>query len=149
MKKTALILIPFILIFALCSCQKEVSATAILSEFISAYGAEGIIYSSESAEGDDGYLRVEVLSKIYLSGDRFPENWAIFLNSHADYGSECGVFVCDSADMRLSVEEMCLERIRLLSGGENSFVIRSGNIVFYSTMQDGERAERLFKKILK
>ena len=149
MKKIALILIPFILISTLCACQSEVSAEELLSEFISAYGAEGIIYSSECVEGDEGYLPEETLSKIYLYSGRFPENWAIFLNSHATYGSECGVFVCDSADMRLSVEKTCLERVRLLSGGENSFVIRSGNIVFYSTMQDGERAERLFKKILK
>lgn len=149
MKKIALILIPPVLCFALCACQGEVSAEGLLSEFISAYGAEGIIYSSECVEGEDGYLTEETLSKIYLYSGRFPENWAIFLNSRAGYGSECGAFVCDSADMRLLVEEMCLERVRLLAGGENSFVARSGNIVFYSTMQDGARAEQLFKKIIK
>ena len=149
MKKTALILISLTLLFALFSCHSEVIAEGLLSEFISAYGAEGIIYSSECSEGDEGYLPPETLEKIYVYSGRFPENWAIFLNSRAGYGSECGVFVADSADMRLAIEEACLERVRLLSGGENSFVIRSGSVVFYSTMQDGERAERIFKKILK
>ena len=47
MKKTALILISLVLLFSLISCQREVSAEGLLSEFISAYGAEGVIYSSE------------------------------------------------------------------------------------------------------
>lgn len=133
----------------LVSCETEQSADGILREFISTYGAEGVIYSSERTEGEVGYLPKETLSKIYIYSGRFPENYAIFLNSHAGYGSECGVFVCDDADMRLSVEEMCLERIRLLSGGENAFVTRSGNTVFYSTMQNRGRAEEIFKKIIK
>ncbi len=149
MKKIALILITFILLSTLCACQSEVSADQMLREFISAYGAEGVIYSSECVEGDDGYLPEATLGKIYVYSGRFPENYAIFLNSRAGYGSECGVFVCEDAEMRLSVEEMCLERIRLLSGGENSFVTRSGSVVFYSTMQDRARAEEIFKKIIK
>ena len=43
MKKIALILIPFILLSTLCACQSEVSAEELLTEFISDYGAEGII----------------------------------------------------------------------------------------------------------
>lgn len=134
--------------FTACKRQ-EISADTMLREFISSYGAEGVIYSSACAEGEDGYLTEETLNKIYVLDGRFPENYAIFLNSHTDYGSECGVFVCDDAEMRLSVEEMCLERIRLLCGQENSFVTRSDNIVFYSTMQDRAKAEQLFKKIIK
>ena len=149
MKKIALILIPFVLLSTLCSCQSEVSADLMLREFISAYGAEGIIYSSACAEGEDGYLQDGTLDRIYVFGGRFPENYAIFLNSHADYGSECGIFVCSDTEMRLAVEEMCLERIRILCAGDNSFVARSGNTVFYSTMQDGEKAEEIFKKIIK
>lgn len=133
----------------LVSCEAEPSSDELLREFISTYGAEGVIYSSECAEGDVGYLPRETLAKIYIYSGRFPENYAIFLNSRAGYGSECGVFVCDDADMRLSVEEMCLERIRLLSGGDNAFVTRSGNIVFYSTMKERGRAEEIFKKIIK
>lgn len=149
MKKIALMLIPFILLSTLCACQSEVSADQMLRDFLSAYGAEGIIYSSECVEGDEGYLPAEMLDKIYVYSGRFPENYAIFLNSHADYGSECAVFVSEDAEMRLSVEEMCLERIRLLSGGDNAFVARSGNVVFYSTMQDRAKAEEIFKKIIK
>ena len=78
----------------------------------------------------------------------FPDNFAIFLNSHADYGSECGVFVCDGGIGISEVEEMCLERIRLLGrGGENSFILREGRVVFYSTMSDGERARGIWRTL--
>lgn len=135
---------------SLTACKKrEIDTDAMLREFISSYGAEGVIYSSACLEGEDGYLSSETLNKIYVIDGRFPENYAIFLNSHTDYGSECGAFVCDDTEMRLAVEEMCLERIRLLCGKDNSFVARSDNIVFYSTMQDRAKAEQLFKKIIK
>ena len=148
-KLISLALILMLILPSLTACADEPSADEILRDFISAYGASGVIYSSECVEGDDGYLPSGKLEKIYVFSGRFPENYAIFLNLRAGYGSECGAFVCDDTDMRLSVEEMCLERIRLLSGGENAFIKRSGNIVVYSTMSDGARAEQIFDKIIK
>ncbi len=148
-KLISLALILALSLFTLTACKAEPSADELLREFISAYGASGVIYSSECVEGDEGYLPEEMLGKIYVFSGRFPENYAIFLNSRAGYGSECGIFVCNDTEMRLSAEEMCLERIRLLSGDDNAFLTRSGRVVFYSTMQDRAKAEAIFKEIIK
>lgn len=130
------------------SCNERRPAFDMLSEFISAYGAEGVIYRSDAKEWESGYIEYDLLKKIYVFYGDFPDEFAIFLNSHADYGSECGVFICnDGADVEY-VSEMCLERIRLLGrDGDNSFVTRSGRAVFYSTMSDGERAREIWRVI--
>ena len=136
------------MIFSLVSCGESRSASELLSEFVMAYGAEGVIYRSDAEKWDDGYIECDLLKKIYLFYRDFPEEFAIFLNSHADYGSECGVFVCTDSGEASGVEEMCFERIKLLGrGGEGSFVVRDGRMVFYSTMSDGERARRIWDAI--
>ena len=145
-KLLSLILLAALLVPTVCACQRSPSAAELMSEFIDAYGAEGIVYRSACTEGDEGYLAPEKLGVIYQYSGRFPEDYAIFLNSRPDYGSECAFFVTRDVEERIATEQMCLERIRLLGGG---FVKRSGSVVFYSTMQDGERAERIFEKIIK
>ena len=137
-------------LFSLTSCGESRSAFEMLSEFVSAYGAEGVIYRSDAGEGEEGFLEYDLLKKIYVFYKDFPEEFAIFLNSHADYGSECGVFVCDDSGEASEVSKMCLERIKLLDrGGDGSFVIREGCVVFYSTMSDSERARRVWKSVAK
>lgn len=137
-------------LFALVSCGESRPAFEMLSEFVSAYGAEGVIYRSDAFEGEEGFIEYDLLKKIYVFYKDFPEEFAIFLNSHADYGSECGVFVCGDAGEAAEVSEMCLERIKLLDrGGDGSFVIREGSIVFYSTMSDSERARKIWKAVAK
>ena len=145
----AAVLLFALTISTLSACRKTYDAEEILSEFIAEYGAEGVIYHSGAAEGECGYLEPEMLRKIYVIGDRFPGEYAIFLNSHSGYGSECAVFICQDAEEQLAAEEAAFERIRLLSGGEGAFVKRSGSVVFYSTMSDGERATEIFEKIIK
>ena len=147
-KLISLVTILIFFLSMLTACGSEPSADVMLREFISAYGASGVIYSSECTEGKVGYLPENMLGKIYIFSGRFPDNYAIFLNSRADYGSECGIFICEDAEMCLAVEEMCLERIRVLCGGDNAFVTRSGRIVFYSTMRDRTRSEAIFKEII-
>lgn len=147
-------IISIILVISFCtllfSCGKQPDAYEILGEFISAYGADGIIYSPALSEGETGYIPEGLVEKIYVFSGRFPDNYAIFLNSHPESGSECGVFVCDDVEMLLMVEEMCIERTLLIGqGSDRSFIKKSGNSVFYSTMQNKERAERLWKEIIR
>lgn len=150
MRRFFCIMIIISLALSFVSCGKRRSASDILSEFVSVYGAEGIIYRSDAEEWDEGYAEYDLLKKIYLFYQDFPEKFAIFLNSHADYGSECGVFICRDAAECESVSEMCLERIRLLDRqGERSFVLREGKLVFYSTLSDADRARRIWNTLNK
>lgn len=144
-----LLIIVFISSF-LASCVRERDAYTLVNEFVTVYGAEGIVYSPRFSEGERGYIPKGLLEKIYVYYGNFPENYAIFLNSHPTNPVECGAFVCDGADSLASAEEMCLERIRLLSnGGSHAFVKVSGMTVFYSTMQDRERAEKIWREIIR
>lgn len=150
MKKLISVLLVISLLALLFSCRKQPDAYEILNEFIAAYGAEGIIYSPTFDEGEVGYIREEFIEKIYVFSGRFPDNYAIFLNSHPENGSECGVFVCEDAAMLLTVEEMCIERTRLIGQGtDRTFIKKNGNTVFYSTMHNKERAERLWQEIIR
>ena len=150
MKKLLCVITIISILFTLCSCKEEHDAYGMMWEFVRAYGAEGVIYSPAVPEGEDGYVGEGLIDKIYVFSGRFPDNYAIFLNSHADYGSECGVFVCENADMELMVEEMCLERIRLLGRGSDiAFVKRADGVVFYSTMSQRDRAEKIWRQIMK
>lgn len=150
MKRLISLLIVFALVFGLYSCKGERDAHRLLKEFITVYGAEGVIYSPNIAEGESGYIEKGFLEKIYVFSGNFPDNYALFLNTHPISPAECGVFVTDNADEIAMVEEMCLERIRLLSGGgEHAFVKISGDTVFYSTMQDRERAEKIWREIIR
>lgn len=146
----SLILLIILLVHTLSSCEAERDAYEIVRDFVSAYGAEGVIYSPRFTEGEEGYIRDDLVRKIYVFSGRFPENYAVFLNSRLDFSSECGAFVSSDAEMLGMIEEMCLERIRLLSeGGSHAFVKRSRNLVFYSTMKDRARAEKIFSEIIR
>ncbi|MBO7196799.1 MAG: hypothetical protein J6V80_05715 [Clostridia bacterium] len=134
----------------LSSCRADPDAYSMLSSFINTYGAEGTIYSPNIHEGNPGYVYDGLMEKIYLFSGDFPTNYAVFLNGRTDTTSECAIFVCSDAEMMAMVEEMCLERIRLLSfGGDHAFVKRSSNICFYSTLQDRARAEKIFSQIIR
>jgi hypothetical protein len=150
MKRIIAIFLTVILCFSLACCQREIDAYATLCEFVSAYGAEGVIYSPTVAEGDEGYIRDGLIEKMLIYSGDLPDNYAVFLNSHPGIGSECGVFVCESEEQCRAITEACVERIGLVGGGsERSFVKRAGTTVFYSTLSDRERAERLWREILR
>ena len=65
MKKTVSLIIIFTLLF-LTSCERKQDAYEILNEFVSLYGAEGIIYSPSLSEGQSGYIREGVVERIFL-----------------------------------------------------------------------------------
>ena len=78
-----------------------------------------------------------------------PESFAVILNSRADYGAECGVFVCENESERTAAMQMCEERLRLVSrGGDSALLIRTSNTVFYSTLSDKETAASVWRKII-
>ena len=138
------------LLFTLVSCGADPDPYSLMSEFLRAYGAEGTIYSPKISEGEAGYIPKGLIEKIYRFSGEFPEDYAIYLNSRPDAGSECGLFICQDADMLSSMEQACLERIRLLDRKcERSFVKVKGKTIFYSTMSDRELAEKLWKEIIK
>lgn len=150
MKRLISILLLLTFTLSLFSCKEQRDAYSLLSEFVSAYGAEGVIYSPDISEGHDGYITDGLVEKIYDFSGRFPDEFAIFLNSHPDFGSECAVFICADAQERELVEEACLKRIRLLGrGSDTSFIKRQGSIIFYSTMKDKKRAEELWREIIR
>lgn len=148
MKKAlaALLLLVFALTFT--SCETAVSPYRLLSDFVSLYGAEGIVYSPECPEGSEGYIDSSTAHRIFIFHGDMPKSYAVFLNSHVDGGAECGVFVCRDGAELSEVTEMCEERMRLLSS-DNPVLIRSGRIIFYSTLRDSDRARSLWTKILK
>lgn len=150
MKKYIAFLLAFILTFSLCSCQKEYDPYLLLNEFVISYGLCGVVYSPSVAEGKDGFVREGLMERVYRYSGSFPDSYAVMLNSRSDYGGECGVFVCQNADVLYAVEELCLERMRLLDpSGRNSLIIIDGQIIFYSTLQDKNRAERIWREIIR
>ena len=144
MKK--LFLLPFVLIFALFSCGREVAPPREkLAEFVSAYGAEGIIYHSEAEEGDEGYLSAD-LASLAFSNRELPQSYAILLNVHLDAAYECGLFLMDGN--RAELLEVCLIRTSILDPqGERTFIAIYGNYVFYSTLSDPHRAKSIADKV--
>jgi len=139
----------FLLIVSLTSCTRELSADELLDEFIYSYGAFGTVYSPNIAEGEEGHIYNGLTERIFIYEGEFPKNCAILLNPRSDYGGECGAFVCEDAEELEMVSDMCRERVALLSGGEGGVIIRSGGVVFYSTLPDAERAESIWYKILR
>ncbi len=148
--KAVAAIILFGFIFALLvSCKAEPRAIDLLNELCATVGAEGIIYSPEVPEGEDGYITTELFSCIYLFYGVAPKNYAVMLNSRTDKSSECGVFICsDDAELSMALE-MCLERLELLGAGDRALLIRSGNVVFYSSLSEPERVRSLWNKIIR
>ena len=149
MRLLSLFVVLSLLFTSLCSCGSEPDAYEMLKEFVQVYGAEGVIYSPRIPEGQEGYLVPRLADRIYRFSGQPPENFAVLLNSHTNAFYECGVFVATDADSLSSITETCLERVRLLVGaGDNGFVKVSGMTVFYSTMRDRLRAERIWREII-
>lgn len=137
-----LIALLFLCIFLFTSCAEQASVADLLTEFVNAYGADGIIYSTEYAEGEQGYIDTYLSDRIF--GDEASElTYAVFLNSHLDYTSECGAFLVAPSERNTAIE-ISERRVSLLDpSSTHSFIRIYPHAVFYSTMQNKERAERL------
>lgn len=149
MKNFVALFLSALLLFSLSGCGKEPSAEEILKEFVTAYGAEGTIYSPSRERQEAGYIPDGMMEKVYIFSGSFPENYALFLNDHSHKGSECGVFVCSDAEERERVTEMCIERASLVADSKESvIIIKSGRVIAYSTFEDQKRAKELLGKII-
>ena len=138
------------MLLSLFSCTAEPSAESMLRDFLYSYGVEGIIYSPDTPEGGEGYITEELFRRIYLYDGDLPTNCAIFLNPRTDDFVECAIFVARDEDERAAISDMCIERVSILdTDGDRAFIIRSGRIIFYSTLKDKDRAEEIITKILK
>ena len=149
MKKIAILLVLLFSAIALSACSEDADAYSMLLEFKDLYSLDGTVYSPAVREGEEGYIGEDLTSRIYLIYGAPPENFAVLLNTHVDSGAECGVFVCEGGEEMAKVSEMCRERISLLSGEESGVIIRSGSVIFYSTLEDKERAESLWQRVLR
>ena len=139
MKRLSVLL--FLLIFTLCSCGEQKSPTALLVDFVYAYGAEGFIYSTEYSEGEEGYITPELERAIFGQSD-INATYAVFLNIHPDQPSECGAFLIEGN--RNELIELAKRRMELLDpSGERAFMVIYGDILFYSTLSDRAVAEKL------
>ena len=149
MKRFVCFLSLFVLLFGLVSCDSERSSYSILTAFLSDYGTRGRVYSFSLPEGDDGRMTAELYYKLYPEATELPSDFAVMLNTHPDFGAECGIFICRSADERASVTELSISRLRLLDPtGDYRLLVRSGNAVFYSTLRDRSLAERLIYSLI-
>ena len=148
MKKILCIMIILTTLFSVISCSDERSAEELLRAFADAYGVDGVIYSPDVSEGEDGYIDRDLFCRIYAFADELPEDFAILLNLHTDAPLECAVFVCRDAQELSEVREMCEERLRILAVPESSFTVRSDVILFYSTLPDEKRAREIWYRVI-
>ena len=149
-KRTVLFLIALLLLLSLFSCNKTLVAEELLEDFLYVYGVSGVVYSPSAREWEDGYAGDGLMQKIYVYDGEFPQNYALLLNSRADRSVEAAVFVCDSEYECTRVMEMCLERLKLISGDSSeAYIYRSSNIIFYSTFDDDGAVEDAWIKIIK
>ena len=148
MKRSLVFLVAVCLALTLVSCNRDIRAVDMLEEFCELYGCEGVIYSPERAEGEDGYMREDLFHAIYTYHGTPPKSYAVMLNSHTQSYSECGVFICrDTAELS-SVKECVIERQTLLMAGESAVISISGNILFYSTFGETDKVLSAWKKII-
>jgi len=151
LKRILALLLALALVFsALSGCGAVRDPDEMLSELAKTAKLEGVIYSSEKREGEDGYMTEELFCRIYLYEGEPPKAYAVLLNSHPTYGAECGAFLYESEDERQRLTDMCEERMALLSeGGENRLLIRSGGVIFYSTHGEPKLIEKLWREIIR
>lgn len=142
MKK--LLLLPFLCLFILSSCSEPLPPNDLLAEFVKSYGAEGIIYHSEAKEGDEGYLSPQ-LARLAFGDRELPKSYAILLNIHLDTHTECGLFLIEGNKKELL--ELSASRTSILDPrGDRTYIAIYDSYVFYSTLSDRERAQKIADK---
>ena len=148
MKKILLLFILVLFISFGVSCGSKPSPREMITDFLRLYGAEGQLYFSDARPGEYGYVEPELYRGVFLFSGEMPKSFALYLNSHADYGSECGVFVFHDGAERQRIIEACKSRCALVSQNSRYLLICSDKTVFYSTMSDEARAGEIWRKIL-
>lgn len=137
------------------SCAKTDSAKVLAEEFSYRYGFDTALLFSTGDEVERA-LDEEMLLSLY--GDKraseFIRDGAVLLGTDIDEVSEAGFFICYNSSDAMYVSELCLSRVSYLksygvgtdtSNCKDAKVIREGRVVFYSVLDDNERAEKIFK----
>ena len=139
------LLILFLCLFILSACSEPLPPKDMLSEFVRAYGAEGVIFHSEAKEGEEGYLSPR-LATLAFGNCQLPSSYAILLNTHLDTATECGIFLIEGD--REEILELCANRTALLDPqGDRTYIAIYGRYAFYSTLSDKSRAKSIADKV--
>lgn len=132
-------------------------AHEMMAAFRSGYGATGVIYAPDVAEGQPGYCDGSFFAVTYGCDSTGIRDYAVLLTGRSDRVGECAVFLCDSAYGALAVVEMCQRRLELLVSfsaaldvrpAREGFVLRQGEVVVMCAMGDAARARRLLRQLL-
>ncbi len=147
MRWVSLLLLCCLLISSFVSCGEPPEAFGLLSSFISSYGTSGVLYSPNISEGERGYIDENFFVTLYGCEADFESDYAVFLSSSIDSVFEAAVFVTNDESSEIFACELAHERLLLLSEmgfGDNSLLLVRGGVVFYSTLPDAPRAERIW-----
>ena len=149
MKRIISALIIVALVFSLSSCEEEPSPLKVMIELRRLLSLDSVIYSTESEEHEDGYIREGLIERIYRTDKPITAALALILSARPENTSECALFQTDlDSEMRL-IDEAIEERIRLLgTDPESILIIRKGNLIFYSTFPDREFLRECFYRAL-
>lgn len=151
MKRFLTFVIAVFLLASFISCgAKTPSARELLLRFTQAYGASGILYSPEIAEGEAGYTDTDFFFSLYGDAEDTEGDYAVFLSSSLDAIYEAAVFVTMDKSSEIYAERLCRERIGLLTKmgyGEGAILIKRKNTLFYSTLSDACLAERIWLEV--
>ena len=143
-------LVLILLIFTLSGCGKLYAPEELLREFISAYGVGGELFCSSAKEGEQGYIDPELYKKLYENTPDPESDFAVLLSSGLDTVFEVGIFVNYDDSSALRAYETLLRRIDFLRDmgySDSPLLLRRGRVVFYSTLPDSEKCERIFKRL--
>lgn len=145
-----------ILTFSLISCRGERDTLSLMREFADAYG-EGTVYACGIPEGERGFVGESFFAELYGAPPYEVENYALLLLPSLTQSGEAGLLLCYRAADAMTVEALCLARLRTLrtaarlagrSFPEDAFVERHGRYVVYAALPDGERVRSLFSRLL-
>ncbi|MBR2650419.1 MAG: hypothetical protein IKD45_02045 [Clostridia bacterium] len=152
----ALLLIPSLLLLTACR-RRSVSASEMMSAFLSEYGIEAVIYTPSIPEGEEGYFSPDMFYTMYSRDTSAVSDFALIMLSRSVSLGECAVFVCYNTYDAIVMSEACQRRLLLFSSAsginvecytEDAFVKRHGNIVVMCALRDNTAAQRIWSGIL-
>ena len=138
-------------ILLLTSCTERYCARDIANEFLLEYPLDAKVYFSDADEETDGYIDEETLTLIFDCNELPNIEYALILYGKVSTVREIGVFIIENGDDMMDISRVISDRIELLSSlceGEG-FVRKYKTVLVYGFVDDRERAERLFDKIIK
>lgn len=150
MKRIVALLLLLSLHLSLTACSKKQSAADILGEVCREYPISAQIYSSLSAEDEEGYIDAEMMTALFGMDSCPVSEFAVVLYGKVDTVREIGVFITDNGDERIRVSELLSRRISFLSSfssGEG-FIRKYRGVLVYGFVEDASCLEELLDSIL-